>query len=101
MIVKDLVETAELLSDEVADGYYVMYERFENVDCRCAGTKVEEIECDPEEVVQILACKEASCDSLKSVQTFKIGEDVPSVDAALASIKENYSYVLKELMPLG
>ncbi|AOM82717.1 hypothetical protein [Salisediminibacterium beveridgei] len=101
MIVKDLVETAELLSDEVVEGYYVVYERFENVDCRCAGKKVEEIECDPEEAVQILTCPEDSCDSLKSIKTFNIGKDVSTVDAALEVIRKEYSYIMKELMPLG
>lgn len=101
MIVKNLVETAELMTDELVDGYYVVYERFENVDCRCAGKKVEEIECDPEEVVQILTCSEDSCDSLKCIHTFKIGKDVPTVDAAVTATREQYSHIVKELMPLG
>ncbi|ADU30032.1 hypothetical protein [Evansella cellulosilytica] len=53
MIVKDLVETEELMASETAENVYVIYKRYENVDCRCSERSIrEEIECDPEEVVQ-------------------------------------------------
>lgn len=104
MIVKGLVETRELLASETDEHVFVVYERFDNVDCRCEGTYVEELECDPEEVVQVFTGNSDSSSSLKSVTTYKVGELFGSVDAIIADIRENHTDILKkedELMPLG
>jgi len=104
MIVKDLVETRELLADETKEDVFVVYERFDNVDCHCEGKKIEEIECDPEEKVQIFTGDPESSSSLKSVKTYLVDETYPSIDAIVNDIRQNYTELLqieKELMPLG
>ncbi|SER47414.1 hypothetical protein [Salipaludibacillus aurantiacus] len=104
MIVKDLVETRELLTDETNENVFVVYERFENVDCQCDGRNLEEIECDPEEMVQILLGNPESADSLKSVKTYQVGVVFSSVDAIIKDIYTNYRDYLKKddvLVPLG
>ncbi|WP_280768338.1 hypothetical protein [Salipaludibacillus daqingensis] len=91
MIVKDLVETRELLTDETNGNVFVVYERFDNVDCHCEGQNIEEIECDPEEQVQILQGDPESSSSLKSVKTYLVGETFPSIDAIVQDIRLNYT----------
>ncbi|MBU9714738.1 hypothetical protein [Evansella tamaricis] len=93
MIVKDLVETTELMLDEVGENVAVIYELFDNADCHCDGEKVEEIECDPEEVVQILAG--CSVDSLTNIKTYQVGKDFSSVEEVINDIRKNYKHLLK------
>ncbi|MFA9556045.1 hypothetical protein ACERII_01875 [Evansella sp. AB-rgal1] len=93
MIVKDLVETRELMIEEMKENVVVVYERFDNIDCHCEGNNVEQVECEPEEVVQILVgCSE---DSLTNYKTFEVGEKYSSVDEILENIRKNYSDLLK------
>ncbi|UTR14537.1 hypothetical protein MM221_18585 [Salipaludibacillus sp. LMS25] len=104
MIVKDLVETRELLADETPDNVFVMYERFDNKDCQCKGDMVEEIECDPEEIIQIFVGHPEASQSLKSAATYKVGENFTSIEAIIKDIKLNHSHYLvdkPELTPLG
>lgn len=91
MIVKDLVETRELLTDETNENVFVVYERFDNVDCHCEGKNIEEIECDPEEQVQILYGDPESSASLKSVKTYLVGDIFPSIDAIVKDIRLNHT----------
>jgi len=92
MIVKDLVEARELLIEETGNNVFVVYERYENVDCHCEGKNVEEIECDPEEIVKILV--DTSDASLRSVKTYELGEDFTSVEGVLTDIRQNYGHFL-------
>ncbi|WP_096188522.1 hypothetical protein [Evansella halocellulosilytica] len=101
MIVKDLVETRELLSEEVNDGVVIIYERFENVDCHCDGEMIEELECDPEEMVQLLRVNPASCESLKNIKTYTLGKDFQSVEDVIDDIRINYSSMLNREDPLS
>lgn len=91
MIVKDLVETRELLIDETIENAFVVYERFDNVDCHCEGKNFEEIECDPEERVLILQGDPQSSASLKSVKTYLVDETFPSIDAIVKDIRLNHT----------
>ncbi|MDG5787705.1 hypothetical protein QA612_09360 [Evansella sp. AB-P1] len=98
MIVKDLVETRELMIEETGDDVVVVYERFDNVDCHCEGKNVETIECDPEEVVQILTgCMD---DSLTSVKKYQVGEQFSSLDEIIKDIQSNYGHLLKDCASL-
>ncbi|UCZ54660.1 hypothetical protein LGQ02_07905 [Bacillus shivajii] len=103
MIVKDLVETRELLGEEVGEGVTVIYERFENVDCNCDGVNLEQFECDPEEIVQILKGDVSSFESLKSVKTFTVGNAFTTVDEVVEHIRTNHADLLnrKELVAAG
>ncbi|PYZ94405.1 hypothetical protein CR194_02410 [Salipaludibacillus keqinensis] len=104
MIVKDLVETRELLTEEMSERAFVVYERFENVDCHCEGDKFEEIECDPEEQIQILVGSPVSTASLKSVKTYLVGDTFSTIDEIIADIRLNHKDLFKtdnSLLPLG
>jgi hypothetical protein len=104
VIVKDLVETRELLADETPEDVFVVYERFDNKDCQCVGDAVEEIECDPEEIIQILIGNPEASKSLTSAATYKVGEDFTSIEAIIEDIKLKHSHYLidkPELAPLG
>ncbi|SDY58876.1 hypothetical protein SAMN05421736_102344 [Evansella caseinilytica] len=92
MMVKDLVETRELMTEETNDNVYVVYERFENVDCHCEGEIVEEIECDPEELIQVFTGKADT--SLVCVKKYSVGVDFSSVEAILNDIRKNHSNYL-------
>ncbi|MDQ0256176.1 hypothetical protein J2S74_003594 [Evansella vedderi] len=93
MIVKDLVESKELMVEETSQNVVVLYERFDNLDCVGEGSNLQEKECDPEEFVQILAG--CSGDSLTSKKTYRVGENFNSVEEILFDIRENYSHLLK------
>ncbi|WP_416149600.1 hypothetical protein ACM26V_00975 [Salipaludibacillus sp. HK11] len=95
MIVKDLVETRELLTEETNESTFVVYERFDNVDCHCEGQNVEEIECDPEERVQILRGDPESSVSLKNVKTYLVDETFPTIEAIVKDIRLNHSELLQ------
>ncbi|MBU9724055.1 MULTISPECIES: hypothetical protein [Bacillaceae] len=93
MIVKDLVEARELMIDEVKENVVVVYELFDNADCHCEGVEIEEFECDPEEIIQILSgCSE---DSLTCIKEYHVGEEFATVDDVLQDIRINYSSLLK------
>lgn len=93
MIVKDLVETKELMVGETSKNVMVLYERFDNLDCIGKGKDLEQKECDPEEMVQILAG--CSHDSLKNKKKYIVGEEFKTVDEILADIRANYCHLLK------
>ncbi|WP_078597016.1 hypothetical protein [Evansella clarkii] len=104
MIVKDLVETRELLAEVTREDIYIVYERFENADCHCEGERVEEIECDPEEIVQILTAHPNDSLSLTSIKKYQIGVEYEDLAEVLKDIRRNFSYLLEEekvLQPLG
>ncbi|SER45581.1 hypothetical protein [Salisediminibacterium halotolerans] len=101
MIVKDLVETKELLAEETNEGIFVVYERFENTDCRYKGNMVEKLECDPEEQIQILQCDSTACDSLTSVQTYRLGVDFLTIEEIEKDIRSNYAQYMQQPAPLG
>lgn len=101
MIVKDLVESKELLTDETNEGVFVVYERFENTDCRYKGELVEKLECDPEEQVQILMCDATACDSLTSIQTYRLGDQFSTIADIEQDIRANYGQYMQEPTPLG
>ncbi|QKS71002.1 hypothetical protein FLK61_30255 [Paenalkalicoccus suaedae] len=85
MIVKDLVESKQLLAGETEEHVYIVYERYENVDCQYRDKQFEELECDPEERIQILMGSSDS--SLVVKETLEIGKDHPSLESALDFIK--------------
>ncbi|MCD8508968.1 MAG: hypothetical protein LRY73_03150 [Bacillus sp. (in: Bacteria)] len=93
MIVKDLVETRELMVGETSENVVVLYERFDNLDCIGKGNDLEQMECDPEEMVQILAG--CSHDSLTNKKTYVVGEQFSSVEEILDDIRANYRHLLK------
>lgn len=93
MLVKDLVESKELMVEEMGKDIAVVYERFENVNCYYKGEYVEEIECDPEEVVRILEGSRE--ESLTNLKTYYVGKEFTSVEEIENDIRKNYGYLLK------
>ncbi|WP_129079084.1 hypothetical protein [Anaerobacillus alkaliphilus] len=95
MIVQDLIETTEFFTEETKDDFFVIYEKFANSDCNCEGNMFEEIECDDEEIVQILQGNpDCSC-SLRSIESYRVGQEYKTVEDILAKIKKEHTEIFK------
>lgn len=85
MRVHDLVETREYFIGEVKPNYHVIYEKFENNDAEFIGNQLQTKNAGTEEIVQIFRGDE---ETLLNVESYRIGEDYPSLEAVLAKVKE-------------
>lgn len=86
MFIHDLVETKQLLVGETKPNYYVIYEKFENKDAVKVRDCWQTRNLGTEEMVQIFQ----GDGSLLNIESYKIGEEYPNVDAVIQKVKETH-----------
>lgn len=95
VIVQDLIETTEFFTEETKEDFFVIYEKFANSDCNCDGNILEEIECDDEEIIQILQGNPKCSCSLRNIKSYRVGQEYKTVEDILAKIKEEHREIFK------
>lgn len=96
VIVQDLVETREYFTDETKHEYFVIYEKFANSDCYCEQKgRVKEIECDEEEIIQVLHGDLDCSRSLRNIQTYHVGKEFKTIEDILAAIEKEHKEIFK------
>lgn len=88
MIVSDLVDTKEFFVGEIKSNYFVVYEKLENNNAVFVDNRLQTRKLGTQEVVQIFQGTENS--SLCRVDSYPIGIDYPSLEVALAKVKETH-----------
>ncbi|TMW73703.1 hypothetical protein [Alteribacter natronophilus] len=91
MIVRDLVESCEMMQGETKDGVFVVYERYENTECHYNGNRFSEKECEPEIRVEVL--EEKNGGSLRRVVSYNINGETP-VETVLTRIRSSHPDLL-------
>ncbi|MBU8908230.1 hypothetical protein [Desertibacillus haloalkaliphilus] len=94
MIVEQLVEMKEVLSEEIKPGYCVVYEKFINnhVEVKKIGIKQGRFE--TSELLQVLRGDRSTGYSFQSIRDYTLEDD--SLEGTLLKIKENHKELFRD-----
>ncbi len=88
VLVQNLVDTREYFVGEIKPDYHVIYEKFEHNDATYVRNQLQTKKLGTKEVIQILRGQNES--SLCRVHSYQIGEEYPSLEAALTKVRETH-----------
>ncbi|MFC0559207.1 hypothetical protein [Halalkalibacter alkalisediminis] len=94
MKIHNLIESKQYFVDETKANYYVVYEKFENIEALIKENRVEERNQGTEEIIDIFYGY-GKADLLQRVCSYRLDLNNPSINDTLNTIKEQHKDIFK------
>jgi hypothetical protein len=94
MVVENLLDSKSYFTGETKESYLVIYEKLQQSNAVFKESGFREIEGATAEYVKVMQDPGVDC-CLKSIKSYKIGQDYKCLDEALAGIKNIHREIFK------